>query len=468
MFSGLVRHMSVAWQAWRQDRQAPVKGLELDHENAFKPAVLEVLERPPSPFGRLITWTIMLFCALAVGWSIWGQIDVVAVAQGKILPNGHVKVIQPLEIGVVREIPVREGEQVAEGEVLVILDPTSTEADLVRFEENLLSAQLDMARWQALAEWDQGEQPQILYRSPDGAPEGRVQKQRWLLKDTLLAHRASLQGIGHELKKQMAELASAKEAVRKYQQLLPLIAKRANAQKTLMEKKLAAQSHWLELEQERVELQRDLAIQKSRLAELLAGLDVTRKRFAETEARFRKEVMEKYVESEQRVIDIEQELTKAARRNQLQVLRSPIDGVVQNLVIHTVGGVVQPAQELMRIVPTSGGIEVEAYLANKDIGFVEEGQAVEIKLETFPFTRYGLINGIVKKLSADAVEHEEMGLVYAARISMMKNTMQVGERLVNITPGMSVTAEIKTGKRRIIEFFLSPIQKSMQEGLRER
>ncbi|MBF0624541.1 MAG: HlyD family efflux transporter periplasmic adaptor subunit [Magnetococcales bacterium] len=149
-------------------------------------------------------------------------------------------------------------------------------------------------------------------------------------------------------------------------------------------------------------------------------------------------------------------------------LKAPISGTVQKLAIHTVGGVVTPAQELMRIVPQQGGLEVEAWLQNKEIGFVAQGQPAAIKLETFPFTKYGLIPGTVTDLSPDAVEHETLGLVYTARLKMMRTTMPVGNRLVNLTPGMAVTAEIKTGQRRLIEFFLSPVMEHVDESLRER
>jgi hemolysin D len=163
-----------------------------------------------------------------------------------------------------------------------------------------------------------------------------------------------------------------------------------------------------------------------------------------------------------------QEVVKAGQRTELQRLVSPIDGVVQQLAVHTIGGVVTPAQQLMVVVPQDHPVEVEAQVENNDVGFVKEGQPVEIKVETFPFTLYGTIPGKVVSVSDDAAPIEKVGLVYPARVSLDRATIQVEGREVKLSPGMAVTVEIKTGQRRLIEFFLSPLLKSIQETARER
>jgi len=175
-----------------------------------------------------------------------------------------------------------------------------------------------------------------------------------------------------------------------------------------------------------------------------------------------------YLAAETKAASLAQEVVKARQRHALQRLTAPLDGEVQQLAVHTVGGVVTPAQQLLVVVPYEHQLEVEAMVENKDIGFVKRGQPVEVKVETFPFTRYGLIGGRIVSISNDAVQLEKGGLVYPARIALARSVIQVEGQPVKLAPGMAVTAEIKTGTRRLIEFFLSPLLKSVQETARER
>jgi hemolysin D len=189
---------------------------------------------------------------------------------------------------------------------------------------------------------------------------------------------------------------------------------------------------------------------------------------AVADAEFRRARLLELAEAERKIAGLLEEIVKARQRTNLQQLRSPIAGVVEKLAIHTTGGVVTPAQELMQIVPVDKKLEVEAWVQNKDIGFVHEGQVAEVKVETFPFTKYGTIDAEIENLSNDAVSSETLGLVYATRVLLKKSVMMVEGRLINLAPGMAVTVEVKTGKRRIVEFVLSPLLRGMQESARER
>ncbi|MFN2309471.1 MAG: HlyD family type I secretion periplasmic adaptor subunit [Gammaproteobacteria bacterium] len=202
--------------------------------------------------------------------------------------------------------------------------------------------------------------------------------------------------------------------------------------------------------------------------ELTAAIAAARQQRTSVEAEFTGKVYTEFAETERQVAGLEQELIKAEQRTGLQTLTAPMAGIVQQLAVHTVGGVVTPAQELLKIVPQEGNLEIEAWVLNNDIGFVSEGQIAEIKVETFPFTKYGTLNAEVINVSNDAVTDEEKGLIYAARVLMKDATIQVGDKLVNLTPGMAVTVEVKTGTRRLIEFVLSPLLRYRDEGLRER
>jgi len=450
------------------------------HELDFLPAALEIQERPPSPLGRALLWAIMAFFLIALAWSLVGHVDIVATAQGRIIPSGRVKVIQPLEIASVRAIHVSEGQKVDRGDVLIELDPTVSTADRDRLSSEYRTAALDHARLEALLrrlERHDVIQPESAdppgysdidtSRWPDLDPAAlAVQRQRLSLRWTGFTTR--LAALDADLDQRNAELAGVEAQVAKLQQTLPLITRRAGALQGLAGKKLVAETQWLALEQERIEQRQDLESHRQRCIELNAGITAVRQQRKRTVAEFTGEVYAELAEAERQAAGLAQELIKAERRTGRQTLTAPIAGIVQQLAVHTVGGVVTPAQELLRIVPQEGDLEIEAWVLNKDIGFVTEGQLAEVKVETFPFTRYGTLDAEVVDVSGDAVTDEHKGLIYAAHVLLRDTTLQVGDRRVNLTPGMAVTVELKTGTRRLIEFVLSPLLKYRDEGLRER
>ncbi len=454
----------------------------MSHELEFLPAALEIQEKPPSPAGRAIAWSVMAFFSIAVLWALFGKIDIVATAQGKIIPSGRVKVIQPMEIGVVRRIHVHEGQRVEAGDLLIELDPTSTKADLAGLEMELVDARLEQARYRQLAQMtDEGSlaNPSASNRSTapglqlpaalsQDANAEAIALHEQMLRSEWSEHVARTAALGNAIESRQAELAATSNEVKKLETTLPLITRRAEALKSLVAKQLGSQQVWLELEEERVTQQQDLASQKNRIKQVEASIREARQQRQALESEFRRQLLTRLAEAERRINQLEKERVKAAQRTRLQHMRAPVSGVVQQLAVHTIGGVVTPAQELMKIVPESENLEVEAWIMNKDIGFVQEGQAAEIKVETFPFTRYGTIDAEVIDVSNDAVTDEEKGLVYVARIMLLKSTIRVGERRVNLTPGMAVTVEVKTGKRRLIEYVMSPLLKYKAESLGER
>jgi hemolysin D len=274
--------------------------------------------------------------------------------------------------------------------------------------------------------------------------------------------------LDNTIESRRADLAATRNEVKKLEGTLPLITRRAEALKKMVDKKLGSEQVWLELEEERIQQQQELAALKDRIQQVQASIREAEEQRRALESQFRGKLLSELAETERRIAQLEQERVKAAQRKERQRLVAPVSGVVQQLAIHTIGGVVTPAQELMKIVPESQALEVEAWILNKDIGFVEEGQAAEVKIETFPFTRYGTIDGEVINVSSDAVTDEEKGLVYAGRVLMKQSVIQVDQKTVNLTPGMAVTVEVKTGKRRLIEFILSPLLRYKQESLGER
>jgi len=218
---------------------------------------------------------------------------------------------------------------------------------------------------------------------------------------------------------------------------------------------------------------RDIALDTANKAE--AQMARAGSSSAQSRAQARARILEQLAKAESEAELRREELTKAARRSSLQELLSPVDGTVAQLAVHTIGGVVEPAKPIMVIVPEDGTLVAEVKLANKDVGFVRVGQAVAVKLEAFPFTRYGTIPGRVEWISADAVEEDKaplgqagQGLVYRLRVSLGRGQMSRGDDAIQLSPGMSATADIRTGRRSILSYLLSPIDEARLEAGRER
>lgn len=436
-------------------------------EFEFLPAVLEIQETPPSPLGRAIAWTLIAFFTIAVIWACVGKVDIVAVAQGKIIPGDRIKVIQPLEIGTVRTIHVHEGQAVTKGDLLVELDATSSGADRQRLSEQLMTAKIEAARWRALSALEFRDENRPFPAPPQANPAQMAVQQR-LLQNQIAEYTARLSEIHNTIEQRRAEQAGAKEAVAKLEATLPLVNKRADALKNLADKKLASEHSYLELEQQRIEQQQDLAIQRNRLKETSAAIAGAEQQRLALQAEVKRTALAELAKAEEAATSLTQELVKAEQRTTLQHLTAPVSGVVQQLAVHTVGGVVTPAQQLMVVVPKEHALEIEALVKNQDIGFVRDGQTAEVKVETFPFTKYGTLDAQLLHVSNDAIADEKLGLVYSARVLMKKSVMNVEGKRVNLTPGMAVTVEVKTGKRRLIEYFLSPLLQYAKESVRER
>ncbi len=464
MITATVRHMAAWRAAWQIERATPVGVLPGGRAVEFLPAVLEIQDAPPSPIGRAILWTIMLVFTTAVVWSSVSKIDIVAVGQGKIIPSGHSKTIQPFETGVIAVIHVQDGQTVKQGEVLIELDATQNGADRDRATNEYRAALVETARLRALIAG------RVTFVPPAEADPQFMVLQQQLLRDQLAEFSARVEASRHLIDQRKAAVDATNDNIRRLEATVPMEAERAEAYRRLLAQQYVSKMDYLQFEQQRIDRAQELAGQKSKLRQDHAALAEAEKNYRALLSEFQQSKQTELSTTEIKAASLLQEVRKAGQKTELQKLVSPIDGVVQQLAVHTVGGVVTPAQPLLIVVPQDHPVEVEAQFENKDIGFVHEGQPVEIKVETFPFTLYGTIPGKVLSVSDDAVplDKEKGGLVYAGRISMDRATMQVEGKQIHLSPGMAVTVEIKTGQRRVIEYLLSPLLKSMQESLRER
>lgn len=459
-YAKIFRH---AW-AHRQETDTP----ELQpHESQFLPAALALRDTPVHPAPRITLWLVMTFALIALLWAIFGRIDVVATAVGKIIPNDRTKVIQPMETAVVKAIHVRDGQEVRAGQVLIDLDATSAAADSDRLRNEVLNAQLEALRAQALlASLTSGAPPRL--RPLAGVDADRLLAEQRRASGQYQEYQARQLQLQAEITRRQAELQAMQEQVTKLEQTVPIARQRAQDYHKLMKDNFISQHGYLEREQARIEQEQDLASSRSRGMEIRAALMEAKQQRATLAAETRRLLLDQLNLATQKAASLEQEWIKADQRGQLMHMTAPVTGTVQQLAVSTVGGVVTPAQPLMVIVPRNNVLEVEAWLPNKDIGFVNPGQDAEVKVETFPFTKYGTLHGKITQVSADAIQDDKLGLVYSTRVILAKDTLRVENKTVRLSPGMAVTVEVKTGTRRVIEYFLSPLMQHGQESLRER
>ncbi|MEZ5996459.1 MAG: HlyD family type I secretion periplasmic adaptor subunit [Hyphomonadaceae bacterium] len=461
----LRRHYDVLKESLAAAVQAE-RAKRANDNTAFLPAALEVLETPPNPLGRIVLWVIMAFLALALVWASVGQIDVVAVAQGRIIPDGRIKTIQAPDQGVVRAIHVRDGQRVAEGEALIEMDPTVSEAEVEQAREALQVAEIDRARAQALLNFASGRAVNLVL--PEGVSAEVRATQEAIVAARIAEHRAQRGQSAQDARGRSADRAMVEGDIARLEQQLPLAEQQLEAFRGLEQRGFAPRLRVAEVEERAIGMRQDLVIRRAELARARAAEAASAQTLASLDAQFRREALDAFNEADAAARLRREELTIAQDRNARTVLTAPATGTVQQLQVHTVGAVLRPADPILVIVPDGSTLVVEANVLNRDAGFVHEGQDVRVKLEAFPFTRYGVVAGRLAFLSHDAVQDENTGLVFPARIELADVSINVDGRAQALTAGLAVTAEIKTGRRRIIEFLLSPLQRRVEEAGRER
>lgn len=470
VFQGILdfvrRYGAVFRAAWSSRKQMDAADRTAD-ELAFLPAHLELVETPASPTSRwFIRIIIALFC-VALLWACLGKLDIVAVAPGKTVVGSRTKIVQPAETAVVKRILVRDGQSVKQGDLLIELDATGTDADYTKAGEALVDARLAELRLAAMAvALDTGLLPKLV--AEPTLPKARHASEEQLARSEYEAFRARRDSLTAAIEQRQAELQTALGTIGPLEENAKIARSRAEDYAKLVEGKYVGRHDFLLREQERISAERDLAAQRNRIVELRSALQGAQEQRRVLVAEMRQQTLDGLRQAREQVAQLAPEVQKTGQRNRLMQLRAPVDGTVQQLAVHTIGGVVTPAQPLLAVVPGKETLEVEAMVLNKDIGFVRKGQHVTVKVESFPYTRYGYLDGVVESVSHDAAQDEKAGLVYSARIRLMKTHLNIDGTKVAMTPGMSLSAEIKTGKRRAISYLLSTISKSGSESLRER
>ncbi len=450
----LARYQAILVAAWlaRHELAGPKR---LADEAAFMPAALSLQETPVHPAPRRAAIAICALFAIALLWAWFGQVDIVAVAQGRIVVSERTKTIQPLEASVVKRVLVRDGDMVQAGQVLVELDPTNAQADQANVHEQLKAADADLRRAKALL----GALSSPAVRVGDGDPHLQSEHQ------DIQARVAKLDA---EHARRSAEAATVRESIAKLEATLPIARQREVDLKNLADQGFINQHALQDRSRERIEQERDLATQHARLAEASAAMHEAEQNKAAYLAETQRTLRERQTQATLKREQLGQERNKTEQRQRLTQLTAPAAGTVQQVAVNTEGGVVTPAQVLMVVVPRDAEVTAEVVIDNKDIGFIHAGQAVEVKLETFPFTRYGTVAALVKHMAADAVADEKRGAIFPATLTLARSAIDINGQRVALTPGMNLSAEIKTGRRRVADFLLSPIRQATSESLRER
>jgi len=460
---------------------------DTSHRTEFLPASLAIVDQPPSPISRLITRTIMVFFTIALLWACMGTVDIIAVATGKMVPTGRTKVIQPLESGLVHNIHVQDGQKVKAGDVLVEIDTTISQSEQERLRSEAMQEALEVARLKAASSPDLAN-AETQYLPPAGASDVQIALQKSLLENQLNEIRSKLSGLDKQINEHQSNRDAVTSTIQKLQDSIPYLEQRTDARESLAKKGYGSKIEALTTRQDLIEHQGELEVQKHKLAEAEAAIAGLQQQKEQAIAEYHRNILKDLAEAEEKYTSSQEHLVQATEKYRQQTLTSPVDGTVQQLAIHTQGGVVTPAQVLMSIVPADSHLEIEAKIPNRDIGFVKAGQEAHIKVDAFNFTEYGLLHGKVISISQDAVPHdkpvgnedkksgdmsessEPLGqeLSYSIRVAPDSNQMQIDDRIVPLTAGMAVTVEIKTGSRHIIQYLLSPIKKHLHNAFREQ
>jgi len=455
-----VQALYVKRQRKEKQRERKLSKAELE----FLPGALAVEKTPPSPLGRTTAWFLITLVAIGIIWSCVGEVEEVAVAQGKIIPSGYTKTIQTFDTGVVKAIYVQDGGRVKAGDVLIELDTIFTAADLSRLQKEQAYFQLEIKRLTA----EQLGIPFVLEPN-DGAIPQDMQYQLQLYQSRQAEYQTKLAMAQQIVEQAKANLESAKSSREKLAVQLEIAVDKESKMRELAENGATAKFQYLDYVERRSNVQQDLAAQQSEILKATHSVMQGQESYNNVKRERERDIMTQLVNDRRQQQSIEEELNKAKEKNRLSTIQAPISGTVHQLAVHTIGGVVTSAQPLMLIVPEGAQLEVETWVANKDIGFLYVGQSAEIKVETFNFQKYGTLDATLVELSSDAVDDKDKGLVYRALLRTEANHFALAnDKSAYLNPGMAVTAEIKTRKKRIIEYFMDPFIKYRSEGLRER
>ena len=441
----------------------------------FAPGILRLQEAPPSPLPRLILWSLLALVAITLVWSAFGRLDIIAVAPGRIVPQSYLQIVQPAESGIVKELLIREGDVVKSGQVLARMDMRFSEADRQSLQNEMAQRSLQLRRIDAELTGSplaaKAGDPPVLFAQVDA--QYRARRQAFL--DSLATEKTVLA-------KAQQDLRAAREIEAKLRKQLPIYREQEEAFDRLTREGYSGRLLYLEKQRDRIEKEQDLKAQEFAIESLNATIEQSHNRVAQLQSNYRQALQNERVEAEAVYAKLEQDWNRYVARRELLELRAPQDGIVKDLATHTVGSVLQPGAVLMTLVPTNEPMQAEVWVTHDDAGFVSAGQPARVKVATYPFQKYGMLEGAVKRISPDASdasdarsdrragagEGPQAGSGYRTLVSLGVPYLEAEGRRYLLQPGMQVTAEINLGTRTVLEYVLSPVQRTLHEAGRER
>ncbi len=443
----------------------------------FAPALLRIQDQPPSPFSGLLLKIMLVFFVCLVLWAAFARLDIVAVANGKLVPQSYLRIVQSTEQGIVKEILVRDGQAVREGQVLIRMDTRLSNADRHVVDKDLKLRQLQLRRIDTeLA--DGGE----ITRAPGDDPdlyaqvEAQFKARRQAYRDAYDTERATLAKAHQDLK-------TALEVEGKLKQTVPLYREQAEGWDKLAKEGFAGKLMAQERARQYIENAQDLRTQVENIAGLRVLIEQQTKRMAQITSNYRQQLQIDRVDHAANAHRLRQELDKHEHRAGLMELKAPDAGIVKDLATHTIGTVTQPGTVLLTVVPQGEPLVAEVWVANDDVGFVRAGQPVKLKLATFQFQKYGMVQGSVRNVSADSSDNQNGAaqspeqnarnrmptpLTYKTIVETKAQTLLAQGVNYPLAPGMQVAAEIHLGSRSVLEYLFSPLTKAFHEAGRER
>lgn len=459
-------HLDMLVDSWRAETERRRTDRRERLETDFLPAALEVTETPPPPAGRAVMWLIILAATGAIAWAFLSEVEMVAVAEGRIIPTARLQAVEAAEAGIVGAILVTEGQRVARGQPLVRLDATLSDADEAAARADLSAALLQRSRTVALLAHAAGGEAR--FHPPPGAAPDAAAAEGQAVTARIAEHLSRRAGLAQRRAGAEAAQAVAEAELAKLEQLLPLIEAQHAAQAELAAKGLSPALRVLQLQERVVAARQDKAVQRARVREMMAQAAMLDREMAQTDAEFIARAAAEQAEAEAVIATRSELVKKAEQRTTLQVLTAPTDGVINEISVTSTGEVLEVGARVATLVPADSALVVEALVLNKDAGHVRQGMEVAVKIESFPFTRHGVLHGMVEHLSADAVLDQARGLVFPARIRLTAGGVTDRGEHLHLSPGLTVTAEIVTGYRTVADYVLSPIARATNEAGRER
>lgn len=466
------RYYRVFSAVWTERKQLETPVRQAD-ESAFLPAHLELTETPVSALPKWSARLIMFFLLIAIIWASIGQVEIVTVAEGKITTSSRSKTIQPLETAMVKNVFVKNGDKVQQGQLLMELNAMGVEVDFAKSEELLKTTKLSQLRLKSLLQAIAKQQEPILeqdeqYKRLFPHEILQFEQEQTLATNQYLTWLSQKKRQRAAIEQKQQEKHTIEINITKLSNIQKFEAERRDDLLKLYKQKSVSKHEYYQQENRLLEVQNSLETQQSRLNEVTQQIEQAEQEYYVFLNSFKRDLLDELKKVTDHFAQTQFELEKAKQRQQFMQIRSPIDGVVQQLQTYTIGGVVTTAQNVMVIAPEQDNLEIEAMITNEDVGFVKPGQEVIIKVRAFPYTRYGYITGTVKNISLDAIQDEKLGYVFATTVTMNRNMLQADGQTIPLKQGMIVSAEIKTGKRSVMNYLLSPLKTTIDESLRER